>query len=156
MLQNTTNKKTRYSSRVKKIIVLAIVVSLLVPLTVFAQANSGFSLVPCGNRGDDPCKFIDLIFLIVNIINFLLAASALVAMYYVLFSGWSMMTSLGNPEKIMAAKTGLEKALVGFAIVLLSFAFVNLLILGIFGVKCPVPWWEIPTELFKPGSCFVP
>ena len=138
-----------------QIILVLIIVSLVVPANILAQTNSGFVLVPCGQRGKAPCKFSDLIFLIVNIVNYLLAASAIVAMYYILLSSFNMAISLGNPEKIMAAKTGLEKAIVGFAIILLSFVFINLLVTGIFQVNCPEPWWQDPSLLFKPGSCLV-
>ena len=145
---------------INKILIVLIIISLVLPFTVFAQVKAGgaegFSLVPCGSGGKDPCKFSDIIILIIRLINFLLAASAIVAMYHVLLAGWGMMTSLGNPEKIMAAKTGLEKALVGFAIVLLSFAFINLLVTGIFQVKCLDNWWTNPKQLFKSDSCFVP
>lgn len=129
-------------------------------MIAFAQANigggGGFSLVPCGTSTTKArCDFKDIILLIVRVINLMLVASAVVAMYYTLLSGWGMMTSLGNPEKIMAAKTGFEKALVGFAIVLLSFAFINLLVQGIFGLE-NCKWWLNPTDLWSESNCIIP
>lgn len=129
-------------SKIKTLLVILLVM-LLMPLA--AQA---FQLVPCGGGANPkPCQFTDLLLLLMRLINFLLAASAFVAMYYILMSAWSMVTSLGNPEKINAGKDGLINAVIGFAIILLSFAFVNLLVQGIFGIQCD--WWKDPAVLWS-------
>lgn len=133
------------------IVALAAALVLLVPQAALAQ---GFSIVPCGSEGQQPCTFHDMIILIVRIINFLLAASFLVSVYYILMSSWGMMSALGNPEKIANAKDGLTRAVIGFSIVLLSFAFINLLIQGIFQINCN--WWEDPLQLWSDQSCLAP
>lgn len=115
-----------------------VLVILLAPGTVFAQIKSGFKIVPC--TGKD-CKFEDLILTLVRLINFLFAAAAIVAVYHILFSGWKMISSWGNPEQLTGAKESLRHAIIGFSIVLLSFAFINLL-LGLFGIDCA--WWRDP------------
>lgn len=152
----------------KKIIVAIFVLAIvLVPVSVLAQqevgGGSGFELVPCGGRGEDPCTFDDLIYLIVRVINFLFAASGIVALYHVLLAGWGMMSSMGNPEKISNSKEALSRAVIGFALVLLSFAMVNLLVLGIFGLDNPettevneCAWWKNPRLLWNSGSCILP
>lgn len=127
---------------------------LAVALLAAPFAAQAFSLVPCGTRTTQPCKFIDLIILLVNLINFLLAASGVVAVYYVVMAGWEMVTSLGNTEKITKGKEGVKNAVVGFAMILLSFAFINLLVHGIFSTTCN--WWDQPVKLWQGsgGSCF--
>ena len=146
----------------KKILIVIVLVALLVPAGALAQKEVGgsgrFTLVPCGSENLDKkrCEFTDIITLIVRVINLLLAASAVVAMWYIFLSAWEMTISLGNPEKIMAAKTGFEKALVGFSIVLLSFAFINLLVIGIFGLEECEGWWKKPQILWSSRNCFLP
>ena len=135
----------KYKNKISLVIFLAL---LLLPLSA-----SAFQLVPCGGTGQAACTFTDLLILLVRMINFLLAASGFVAMYFILMAAWSMVTSLGNPEKVKAGKEGLTNAVIGFAIVLLSFAFVNLLVQGIFGIQCD--WWKSPTALWSDSSCLL-
>ncbi|PIR96866.1 MAG: hypothetical protein COT91_04355 [Candidatus Doudnabacteria bacterium CG10_big_fil_rev_8_21_14_0_10_41_10] len=141
---------------VKIFIVALILLAVLVPDITFAQTQSGFSLVPCGTSTTKPhCEFLDLILLIVRLINFLLAASVIVALYYILLSGWGMMASLGNPEKLQGAKDGLTRAIIGFSLVLLSFAMINLLVQGIFGLE-DCNWWSDPKKLWSSSNCLLP
>jgi uncharacterized membrane protein len=119
----------------------AVVMAVIITPTAVAAAsvpNSGFTLVPCGGANQQPCTFDDLLRTVVRIINYLLAVAGMVAAYYIVMAGWNMMSALGNPEKITAAKQGLTNAVIGFVLVFLAFAFVNLA-LGIMGVTCQ--WW---------------
>jgi hypothetical protein len=127
------------NSKTKQILVTFSLLLLTVPGLAFAQSQSGFSLVPCGGEGQNACTFNDLIVILIRLINLLLAAAGIVAIYYVMMAAWDMVSGLGNPEKITKGKTALRHAVVGFAIILLSFAFINLL-LGLLGITCP--WWE--------------
>ncbi len=75
----------------------------------------------------------------IRLINLLFVAAAVFAGYHIVSAGWGMISSLGNAEKLTQAKEGFSRAVIGFAIVLLSFAFINLL-LGLMGITCN--WWE--------------
>src|SRR3989344_1950282 len=131
------------------------------PLLVSAQNN--FHFVPCGRSDqqtagnpDAQCQFRHLIILIVRIINYLISVAGIVAMYQVLLNGWNLVTSMGNPDKIQKAKAGLSNAVVGFAIVALSFVFVNLLANGIFGGPgAQREWWRADC-LYNPGATGCP
>lgn len=122
----------------KNKIFLAILVVFIFVAPLAAYADT-FSLVPCGGPGQDPCTFDDLIKLGIRLVNLLFSVAAIIAAYHIVMAGWGMMSSMGNSEKLTSAKQGLTHAVIGFAIVLLSFAFVNLL-LGILGITCN--WWE--------------
>jgi hypothetical protein len=129
----------------RKISLVLAVFVLLLPFAAFAQSQSGFHIVPCGNETNaqgqvtNPCSFNDLMLILVRTINLLFAAAGIVAVYYVMMAAWDMVSGLGNPEKVTKGKTALRHAVVGFAIILLSFAFINLL-LGLFGINCA--WWS--------------
>lgn len=145
------------------IILLIALVLLLWPQAALAAPT----LVPCGRSDQQPprdefgrlkadvnlanyphaqCDFQDLVILIVRLINYLIAVSTLVAIYFVLLSGWNLIAAVGNAEKIKTAKAGISNAVVGFGMVVLAFVFVNLLVNGIFGSPDPTQhrsWWDV-------------
>src|SRR3989338_6033179 len=79
------------------------------------------------------CQLGHLFVLIIRTINYLISMAALVAMYFIVTAGFGMVTALGNAEKIQSSKESISHAVIGFAIVILAFVFVNLLVNGIFG-----------------------
>ena len=133
--------------------------ALLIPNSALLQAQAApFSLLPCGTSGTRDCQFTDLIVLIVRIINFLLAGSALLAMFYIVVNAYRLVSALGNPQIIADAKAGLTNAILGFAIVLISFAVVNFLVQGLFG-RAGCEWWRTPGALWPANgasSCLLP
>ncbi|MDZ4243744.1 MAG: hypothetical protein U1C57_01430 [Candidatus Doudnabacteria bacterium] len=90
-----------------------------------------------------------MIILIVRLINYLISMAAVVAMYYILLSGFNLVTALGDPEKIKKNKQGVTHAVVGFAIVVLAFVLVNLLVNGIFGKPDAQRNWWSPACLYQ-------
>lgn len=132
----------------KKLAILFLVCFLF--LSFPHVTDAAIQLVICGTQKDpntgvitNPCKFTDLVILLVRVINYLMGVAAIVAMYYLLLSGFNLITSLGNPEKIEKAKTGISNAVVGFGMVILSFVFVNLLVNSLFGETGSArPWWN--------------
>ena len=123
---------------------LIILVLLSIVLAFVPATTRAFQLVPCGG-GEYPnaCQFKDLITLLIRMINYLITVAALVAMYYILSAGFYLVTALGNEEKIKKNKEAIREAVVGFAIVVLAFVFVNLLVNGILGKSGATrPWWD--------------
>ena len=112
---------------------------LLLPFFAHAQTKSGFRLVPCGASDQKACTFNDLMLVVVRLINLLFAAAGITAVSFILYASWEMVSSLGKPDRITKAKDGLYHAVIGFSIILLSFAFINFL-LWLFGIKCS--WWS--------------
>lgn len=130
----------------KQTILVLIIFSLLVAFLPFPVY--GIILVPCGRAeqkgtADEQCQLRHLIMMITRLINYLISLASLVAMYQVLFAGFSLVKSLGNPELIKTARTGLSNAVVGFGIVVLAFVFVNLLLNGLLGKPgAERRWWN--------------
>lgn len=111
--------------------------------TLYALPAAAGGLVPCGGEGEPQCEFKHLVALIVRLINYLITMAALVAIHRVLTIGFDLATSLGNPEKIKKQRQGLTQAVVGFAIIVLAFTFVNLLVNGLFGKPgAERKWWN--------------
>ena len=143
-------------------VLVSISLTIVFPFPVSAQ--EGFHFVSCGRDTNDSgkledfeqCEFSDLVILIVRVINYLISVAAIVAMYQILLAGWNLMTALGNPEKIEHGKEGISHAVVGLAIIVLAFVFVNLLVNGIFGKEGSTrPWWD--TEcIYNPGKAECP
>jgi hypothetical protein len=136
----------------KKFII--ILVLTVVAFDLFPLAAQAFQLVPCGMTVSSqhpatspetaPCTFQHLVILLVRMINYLITMAAVVAMYYVLLAGFNLVTAMGNEEKIKKNKEGVAQAVVGFAIILLAFVFVNLLINGLFGQPGVTrEWWNL-------------
>lgn len=141
---------------------IIILITLAIVGSMIPLSASAITLVPCGRSdqkgsADEQCQFRHLVILIIRLINYLISVAALVAMYYILLSGWNLITSMGNPEKIKTARTGISNAVVGFAIIILGFVFVNLLVNGIFGTGDPEArkWWDAEC-IYNPGKIGCP
>ena len=131
-----------------KLLIAFLMLALSVPLAASA------ALVPCGGGGQQPCTFQDLLALVITVINYLIGISSLVAMYHVVLAGWIMITALGNPEQIEKGKKTITEAVVGFAIVILAFMFINLLVNGIFGkVGAERRWWDPQCIFLNQSGC---
>lgn len=135
----------------KKTILFAGLLLAILFLPSLSPARA-FSLVPCGGSGQNPCTFDDLTIMGIRLVNLLFFAAAVVAGYHIVSAGWGMMSAMGNSEKLTQAKEGLSRAVIGFAIVLLSFAFINLL-LGLMGITCN--WWEPNGSLPHNLKCII-
>lgn len=119
-------------SKLKFSVLLLLLAALVLGLNFLPQPAAA-AFVTCGGSGQAQCTFQDLITVIIRVINYLISMAALVAMYYILLSGWNLIIALGDVEKIQRAKSSIRDAIVGFSIVVLAFVFVNLLVNGLFG-----------------------
>ena len=130
------------------------------PSLVSAQ-STGFHLVPCGRSDqvgtvDESCQLGHLFVLIIRAINYLISMAAIVAMYYIVTAGFTLITALGEPEKIETGKKTITHSVVGFSIIILAFVFVNLLVNGIFGkAGAERKWWDINClyDISQTGEC---
>jgi len=147
----------------KQTVTIFLILSTL--LMVLPLPAAAFSLVPCGRADQQPprdaqgniaagvnlqnypdaeCQLGHFFILIVRVINYMISLAAVVAIYQIIFAGWTLTIALGNAEQIEKGKQTLKQAVVGFAIVVLAFVFINLLINGILGDtdKATRRWWE--------------
>ena len=68
-----------------------------------------------------------------NLLNYLFPLAGLLLLLYLIFGGFSLMTSGGDPKAVQGAKSKITNALVGFIIVFASYWIVQILgtVLGI-------------------------
>ena len=140
----------------KQILITFLLIS--VAFAVFPLPASAIILVPCGRTpttgkapgdepGTKPCQFRDLIVLLIRVVNYMISVAAIVAMYHILAGGFGFITALGESEKIQRAKDTISNAVVGFAMIILAFVFVNLVVNGILGTVNGGGgyrrWWDL-------------
>jgi len=79
-----------------------------------------------GNQGDIGS-------IVSSFLNYLFPLAGILLLLYLIFGGFSLMTSGGDPKAVQAAKSKITNALIGFIIVFTSYWLVQILgtILGI-------------------------
>lgn len=79
-------------------------------------------------------RFADLGALVGEIINILLLLVGLVALIYLIFSGYKYISAGGNPEQAAQAKSGIIAALLGLIIAFIAWALVDFIFYRLSGV----------------------
>ncbi|MGE5392771.1 MAG: hypothetical protein ACM3NH_03445 [Candidatus Saccharibacteria bacterium] len=86
------------------------------------------ALVTCGGRNQTACTLSDIFTTVALVISFLLGASSLVAILFIVIGGVQMIFSGGNPKAIETGKQTLFNAILGLLIVLGAFFIINLVL----------------------------
>ena len=114
-------------SKQKIIAAICSVFLLLAPAAVQARG-----LVPCGGYDpslpggrERPCNIEDIFILVARVTNFLIAFAGVFAVYEIIGGGFWLIVSAGNEEAISKRKGQITAALMGFAMVLMAYMFVN-------------------------------
>ncbi|MBU1890579.1 pilin [Patescibacteria group bacterium] len=110
-----------------------------------ARAEEFVILPECVKDGN--CHVDDFVLLFMNLINFFLGLVSLLAMYYFIMGGFTLMISSGQPEKIQAGKGIIVNALVGIFCVLAAWVLINTIYIAVSGGSSEVfgrPWWQLP------------
>ena len=111
--------------RIGKLTLLVLICFIfLFTVTPLVQAQQA-GLVQCGNTGQVDCKIGDLVLVVLRLINLLFFLASFVAMIFIVWAAWSMITAGGNEEKITKAKTVFSEAIVGFFLVMVAFVLVD-------------------------------
>ena len=99
---------------------------LVVPFLSAAHlAHADLPLPACDKLGGVSCKSTDLSGIIVTILDFLLGIAFLVAVLMLVLGGFRYITSAGNEETAGKGKKTIFNALIGIAIVILSYVIVS-------------------------------
>lgn len=100
---------------------------LLIAFYVLTFAFPAFAggLVPCGGPGQDTCTLCYLFVLINNVFRFLVMLSVPLATLLLAWGGFTFLTSGGDEGRRREGKQIITGAVVGFAIVLLSWLIVG-------------------------------
>ena len=92
-------------------------------------------------RNWDAVGLIDVIEILLNVIKLLLILGGAFATTYIIFSGYLYLTAYGNEQAITKGKSGLTGAIIGLAIIILSFSIVQMVMGAI------VPADKIPEDI---------
>jgi len=102
-------------------------------------------IVPCDRLVDDtstpwielqPCKICHLVILAYEIINFLMKIVALITVLAMIIAGLIHVKAGGDAGLVLAAKQGMNKILLGFVVVFISWVIVNVAMI-LFGYNDP-------------------
>jgi len=107
---------------------------VIIILISFLLANPAFAkLVPeCGDV-DNPCTLCHLLLLIKNVILLLTQIAFAIAALFFIVGGIAFLTSSGSPERIEWAKKTVTNAVIGIALVLMSYLIIASIIVALGG-----------------------
>lgn len=111
----------------------------------FDVVSAAEPLVPCGRRGQDPCRLCDLIVGISGIIKWIRNVMVAISLGVITWGGIVYMVSAGNEQMMEKAKGMIKTSLIGVALVLASWMIINSLFIVIsinkdFGVGVKDGW----------------
>lgn len=99
----------------------------LLAATQYSHGDSR-NLVPSLYNGIDKFESIKQIPLVLaNAIQIILAVVGVLAVIYIIYAGIQYITSSGDPQKVAAAKTGLEHAVIGIFLSASAYLIVEFL-----------------------------
>jgi len=78
--------------------------------------------------GDGTPSPVPILQTVVNILNFILTFTALVAVFIIIYAGVLMVLNLGDEERITKAKGLILRAILGLVVIMVSWAIVNFVI----------------------------
>lgn len=118
-----------------------VLLGISMPLLTFAQDSTGF--VQCGPEGQfaKECTINDIFILLVTIFNWLLGMGAVVAFIFLIYGGMRMFLYSVDESNLETGKKTVIEALIGLAIIGLSYVIVNTL-LGALGIKDPQGYFD--------------
>lgn len=123
--------------------ILIFLLAAVLVLPIFAYA----AIVPCTTN----CTICDLLKLIQNIINFFLTVSVPLATAMILAGGILILTAGDSQKRLEWGKTILTNAIVGFAIILAGWLFINTIMNWLVNPNVvPLPWNEIQCSVSTP------
>jgi hypothetical protein len=96
--------------------------------TIQNPCRGGVCPTALGNIETDPTQFIG------SIMGILLSLAGTIAMIIIIFSGYEMMISRGNDEKLKEAKERLTSAIIGLVFVIFSVALLQVITVDILGI----------------------
>lgn len=116
------------------------------------SASVGGGLVPCGNSGS-PCTLCHLFLLVKNIFDWIFRVMVYIGFAVLVAMGILYIVSVGNTQLIGMAKKGIWASLTGFAVVLLGWVAINVVLMVLadgtlasgtatFSIKTNGSWFE--------------
>ncbi|MBL8030848.1 MAG: hypothetical protein JNK33_00780 [Candidatus Doudnabacteria bacterium] len=110
-------------------ILSAVALTLLSGTLLQVAPHAQAALVTCGNENNGDassgCKLGDLFNTAARLVNYLFSGAAVVATGGVVYGGFLMVTSAGNPSGQAAGKKAVTNSLIGLAVILVSYVLVQ-------------------------------
>jgi len=126
---------------VMPILIGVLVLSAMVMITATAHAEEkGFfgPIVP--DCKPTECGEAELQELAANVFNLMISIGMAITVIFVLWGGFTLLTSGGSVDRIASGKKTITAAIVGLVIILVAWAAVNILIT--FFTDCSGNWWQ--------------
>ncbi len=116
-----------YNLKFKILTFCAIILIFAFSIFNFAPvAEAG--LVPCGGVGQDLCNWCHFGQLIKNIIDFFIKIAIVVAVIFIIWGGFIIMTASSSPERLKSGQDILQSAIIGIIIVFVSWILIDTII----------------------------
>lgn len=77
------------------------------------------------SNGNEVLSFGCIPGLVIQVLNFAMAAGGTVALLIIVFGGYKLLTSGGDPKQVEGARQTITYAIIGLVIVFLSYAIIN-------------------------------
>lgn len=110
----------------KRIIGIGAVALCLLPLMALAAG-----LVPCTGGSDDPCTTADVNALANTVIGYFISLLGVIAVIVLIYVGFEMVTSRGNPSQWEKAKGHFANVVIGIIIILAAWLVIDLMLTGL-------------------------
>jgi hypothetical protein len=118
--------------------------STLVGIFVFLPLLTlAAGLVPCGGVGEPTCQSCHFLQLIQIVVNWLVAILTIVMSLIIAFAGLILVTSFGNASAMQRAKSLINNGIIGFAIVLIGWMLIDLVLKSLVNEQVYGVWNEL-------------
>ncbi|MEI6222194.1 MAG: hypothetical protein WCP97_05510 [bacterium] len=112
---------------------------ILLPVAAVLSSSQAFAqstpVIPW-----NPTNIGDFGTLVNIVINFVTAFVGVLAVLYLILSGFNYVMAGGNAKKVAAAKAGITNAVIGVAVVVISYIIVRLVLVDLLNVKQSSFW----------------
>lgn len=88
-------------------------------------SNLSAAIITDADRPDDVRDETDIRSTVISVVNYLLGFLGLVAVLFIIYAGFTMVTSQGDEEAVTNARKMIIYAIIGIIIIFLSFTIVN-------------------------------
>lgn len=130
------------------LIYLIVFLAIFIPSLGLANGGAcdpGPILPKCTCTGN--CGLNDFVVLIANLYKWAVGLVAVVAVFFLIMAGWTLLTAAGNQDKITEGKKSVTTTIVGLLLVLGSWVFTSTIVFFLTGDPKTeifgVPWWRI-------------
>lgn len=118
-----------------KITIAKIIIAAAVMFSLPAYSLAA-GLVPCGGPSpEQPCTVYDIFGVALKFASLAMAFGGILAVFWIIYNGFGLVTSQGNQEAVGKYRQGITNAVVGFVLIIISFAIINTVVSGIFNLS---------------------